>query len=871
MSDSNQKNDGKLGIKLGVNKLSINTDGLKRAPDKVVGPHNNRNKVVVVTKNSVQNKHGVRSDNDGLTEHERRQRLAVLKQAGMRKQNDGYPRPHHTRAPMAAPPSSTEQELSTETKSLDTGELHGTPASEQAEGNIGHKTGTGRSPDNKPRYNDHGARGKVRNLDKVGRHHQNAQTPAATPATAQPAKRHEDANKATVEERSKFKKKDTGRNTEVAEREISINRRAGQVKRMHKDISANDLNTLDVSGGDDDTEVGMRRGRSLSSIKRARERARRQHEENRTKEKIVREVLLPEFITVQELSNRMAEKATDVMKSLINMGMMVTINQPIDADTAEIIVTEFGHTIKRVSDADIERNLLAEVFDETQDMKTRPPVVTVMGHVDHGKTSLLDALRETDIAAKEAGGITQHIGAYQVTLQNGRHITFLDTPGHEAFTAMRSRGARVTDIVVLVVAADDGIMTQTIEAINHAKSAEVPIIVAINKMDKPDANPTRVKNELLMHNLIPEEMGGDTIVVEVSAKAKQGLDRLEEVILLQADVMDLQAGQGKQVSGVVIESQMDKGRGPVATLLVQAGTLKAGDIVVAGTAYGKIRALLNDHGRNIPQALPSMPVEVIGLSSVPSAGDQFVVTPNEKMAKDVVELRTNKERQKRLLANSRLSMEQMFANAGAAGAKEVNVIIKADTKGSAEAIATSLTKLSTDEVVVKIAHSGVGGVTESDVSLASACKAVILAFNVRSSNQARDLAKTNSIDIRYYSIIYNLIDDVKAAMSGMLSPIVREEYLGTAEIRQVFNITKVGKVAGCFVTDGLMRRNASVRLIRDNVVIHDGKLKILKRFKEDVREVRTGLECGMSFDHYEDIKVGDNIECYELKEEARTL
>lgn len=642
----------------------------------------------------------------------------------------------------------------------------------------------------------------------------------------------------------------------------------GEERRTARKLTVAQVMMMDSEDGG---SGGLRR-RSLASIRRAREKAKRKFVgDQKSQEKIVREVNIPDVITIQELANRMAEKTADVIKSLMKLGMIVTVNQVIDADTAELVVAEFGHKLKRVTDAEIESALLQKVEDQAETLKARAPVVTVMGHVDHGKTSLLDALRATDVAAGEAGGITQHIGAYQVKLRGGQIITFLDTPGHEAFTAMRMRGAKVTDIVVLVVAADDGIMQQTIEAISHAKAAGVPIIVAINKMDKPEANPTRVKNELLSHGLVPEEMGGDTIVIEVSAKERKNLDKLEEAILLQADFLVLKANPDRIAYGAVIESKVDKGRGPIATLLVQKGTLKVGDIVVAGTAWGKIRALNNDKGMVINEALPSMPIEIFGLEEAPVAGDEFTVVQNEKVARDIVSLRTELEKKKRLVASKSVTLEQLFKRAGSDGIKELPIIIKADVQGSVEAIANSLLKIGGEKIIVRILHSAVGGITESDVTLASASNAIIIGFNVRPNQQARDMARQNGVDIRYYSIIYHLVDDIKSAMTGMLSPEHKENIIGYVDVRQVFDLTKYGKVAGSYVIEGVIKRHAHARIIRDSVVIFDGKLKALKRFKDDVKEVNSGFECGLSFENYEDIKAGDRIEVYELIEQQKTL
>ncbi len=613
------------------------------------------------------------------------------------------------------------------------------------------------------------------------------------------------------------------------------------------------------------------RQRSLASVMRRREREKqRALQMLQEQTKFARDVVVPETITVQELANRMAERATDVIKSLMKMGVMATINQSIDADTAELVVAEFGHRIKRVSEADVEIGLKGEV-DPPESLEPRPPVVTVMGHVDHGKTSLLDALRQTDVVSGEAGGITQHIGAYQVMLKNGQRITFIDTPGHAAFTAMRARGAHVTDIVVLVVAADDGIKEQTVEAIRHAKAANAPIIVAINKIDKPDANPERVRQELLQHEMVVEKLGGDVLDIEVSALKKINLDKLEEAILLQAEILDLKANPNRSAEGSVIEAKLERGRGPVATVLIKRGTLKVGDIFVSGSEWGRVRALVDDRGMNIDEATPSMPVEVLGLNGTPMAGDDFIVAESEVQARDIADYRQRLRRERQATAGARGTLEQMFAQAAAGATREFAVVVKSDVQGSLEAITASLDKLGTDEVTVRVLHAAVGGINESDVILAKASNAVILGFNVRANPQARDLARRDGVEIRYYSIIYEVIDDMKAALSGLLSPTKRERFLGNAEIREVFNITKVGKVAGCMVTEGQVKRGAKVRLLRDHIVIHEGSLKTLKRFKDEVREVREGFECGMAFENYDNIEKGDVIECFEVEEVARAL
>jgi len=587
-------------------------------------------------------------------------------------------------------------------------------------------------------------------------------------------------------------------------------------------------------------------------------------------EKIIKEVIIPEVITVQELAARMAEKSADVVKKLMSLGVMATINQPIDADTAQIVVEEMGHKFKRVADSDVEEGLSGPK-DEASDLMPRPPVVTVMGHVDHGKTSLLDALRETNVVAKEAGGITQHIGAYQIEVAGGQKITFIDTPGHEAFSEMRARGAKVTDIVVLVVAANDGIMPQTVEAIRHAQAAEVPIVVAINKIDLPGADPMRVKTELLQHGIAVEEMGGESLCAEVSAKKRINIDKLVEAILLQAEILDLKANPNRKGEGSVVEAKMEKGRGSVATVLVQNGTLKVGDIFIAGKEWGHVRAMFNEHGKKVSEALPATPVEVLGLQGTPAAGDNFIVVKDETQAKEVTSYRIRKERDAKLVKSAKSAMEQMLDKIKSGEAKHLAVIIKADVQGSVEAIEGAITKFSNQEVSVQILHSAVGPISESDVTLAKASNAFIIGFNVRANPHARDMARRDGIDIKYYSIIYDVVDDVKKGLEGLLSPEIKEKILGYAEIRNVFNITGVGKVGGCMVTEGLVKRGAKVRLLRDNVVIHDGNLAQLKRFKEDVKEVRESYECGMSFENYNDIQVGDYIECYELETIAAKL
>lgn len=612
--------------------------------------------------------------------------------------------------------------------------------------------------------------------------------------------------------------------------------------------------------------------RSLASVKRQRDRDREKQRERRSEGgKVIRDVVVPETITVQELANRMAERGGVVVKKLMEMGVMATITQSIDADTAELVVQEFGHRIKRVSEADVEDHLVIDASDDEAAAVSRAPVVTVMGHVDHGKTSLLDALRESDVANHEAGGITQHIGAYQVKTADGALITFIDTPGHAAFTEMRARGAKVTDIVVLCVAAEDGIMPQTIEAIHHAKAAEVPIIVAVNKIDKPDANPDKVKTDLLSHDIQVEDMGGDVLCVPVSALKRQNLDKLLEAIQLQAELLDLKANPERPAEGIVVESKMEQGRGSVATVLVQRGTLNVGDIFVAGAEWGRVRALTDAHGNKMDKAGPSEPAEVLGLNGTPLAGDEVVVVSDEAKAREVSEFRQRRDRDARASVAARGTLEQMFEKIKEGEAEMLPVIIKADVHGSLEAIIGALTKMATDEVEVQVLHSGVGGINESDVTLARASNALVVGFNVRANPQAREAAKRDGVDIRYYSIIYDLTDDVKKMLSGMLSPDVSEELLGYAEIREVFSISKVGKIAGCMITEGMVKRGAKVRLLRDDVVVHEGELSQLKRFKDDVREVKDGYECGMAFANYNDIQVGDKIECFEMKEVSREL
>jgi len=641
-------------------------------------------------------------------------------------------------------------------------------------------------------------------------------------------------------------------------KERAVKPRAGEERRVRGRLTI--TNALDEE----------QRQRSLASLKRHRERQKKQTIGPQAQQKIQREVVIPEVITIQELANRMAERGVDVIKYLMKDGEMHKITDVIDSDTAQLIAEEFGHVVRRVSEADVEEGFIG-AEDIAEDVEPRAPVVTIMGHVDHGKTSLLDAIRATNVVSQEAGGITQHIGAYQVVTPAGQKITFIDTPGHEAFTAMRQRGAQVTDIVVLVVAADDGVKPQTVEAINHAKAAQVPMIVAINKIDKQGADPQRVRTELLSHEIVVESLGGDTLEIEVSALKKTGLDRLLEAIALQAEVLELKANPNRPAEGVIVEAKLERGRGPVGTALVQRGTLHLGDLVVAGSAYGRVRALINDLGEQVKDAGPSVPVEVLGFDSAPEAGDQFAVVENEARAREITDYRLRERRKRLAVAGQRGSLEQMMTQLKAAGTKEFTLLVKGDVQGSVEAIVAALDKLGTDEVRARIIHAGVGGITESDVGLASTSGAVILGFNVRANSQAREAAERDGVEIRYYAVIYDLVDEVKQAMSGLLAPTRRETFLGNAEILEVFTISKVGKVAGCRVTEGKVERGAQVRLIRDNVVVHEGKLSTLKRFKDEVKEVVAGQECGMAFEGYQDMRQGDVIECFEVEHVRRTL
>ena len=678
-------------------------------------------------------------------------------------------------------------------------------------------------------------------------------------------KDYDDDDEDDDDERGKKFRKSSGGERQLSREETFEQERKKVMKRSFETPRRGGKISIHSISDDDDDDYGFGGPRRRFKKKQPKPAAVQQPQE-----KVIKEVIIPEVITVQELANRMAEKSAEVVKKLMSLGVMATINQPIDADTAQIIVEEFGHKYKRVAESDVEQGL-GGAEDTPDQLLPRAPVVTVMGHVDHGKTSLLDALRETNVAAKEAGGITQHIGAYQITVPTGDKITFIDTPGHEAFSEMRARGAKVTDIVVLVVAANDGIMPQTIEAIRHAQAADVPIVVAINKIDLPGADPMKVKTALLQHGIAIEEMGGQCLCAEVSAKKRINIDKLVKAILLQAEILDLKANPNRKAEATVIEAKMEKGRGSVATVLVQKGTLRIGDIVIAGKEWGRVRAMFNERGQKLHEAGPATPVEVLGLQGTPSAGDDFMVVADENQAKEVTNYRIRKEREAKLVKSAKSAMEQMLDKIKSGEVKHLPVIIKADVQGSIEAIEGTINKLSNDEVSVQILHSAVGPISESDISLAKASNAFIIGFNVRANPQAREMARRDGVDIRYYSIIYDVADDVKKGLEGMLSPEIKEKIIGYAEVRSVFNITGVGKVAGCMVTEGFVKRGAKVRLLRDNVVIHDGALSQLKRFKEDVREVKEGYECGMSFENYNDIQVKDYIECYEIEEIAATL
>ena len=706
------------------------------------------------------------------------------------------------------------------------------------------------------REREESLKAKAEEEERVKREAEAAAQQAASPAPSEPA---QSQSRATP---NKALPAATPRKTERDREETNKKNRQDDDSRRSGKLTVNQA----LRGG----EGG--RQRSMAQMKRKQDRARaKAMGGNVEREKIIRDVQLPPAIVVSELAARMAEKTGAVVKALMNSGLMVTQNETIDADTAELIIQEFGHNVVRVSDADVEDVIKLEVDDEG-DLQTRPPVITIMGHVDHGKTSLLDAIRNAKVVAGEAGGITQHIGAYQVTTDSGQVLSFLDTPGHAAFTSMRSRGAQVTDIVVLVVAADDAVMPQTIEAIAHAKAAKVPMIVAINKIDKPAADPDRVRAALLQHEVVVEKMSGDVQDVEVSAVTGQGLDELLEAIALQAEILELKANPDRAAVGAVIEAQLDIGRGPVATVLIQNGTLRQGDIFVVGEQYGKVRALIDDQGNRVKEAGPSVPVEVLGLNGTPEAGDVLNVTETEAQAREIAEYRANAAKDKRAAAGAATTLEQLMANAKAdEDVSELPIVIKADVQGSAEAIVQAMAKIGNDEVRVRVLHSGVGAITETDVGLAEASGAPIIGFNVRANASARNTANQKGVEIRYYSIIYDLVDDVKAAASGLLSNEIKENFIGYANIKEVFKVTGVGKVAGCLVTEGVARRSAGVRLLRDNVVVHEGTLKTLKRFKDEVPEVQSGQECGMAFENYDDIRPGDVIEIFTREEVTRTL
>ena len=698
------------------------------------------------------------------------------------------------------------------------------------------------------------AKAKAEEDERRQREAEEAKARAAVPAPAEAPKADKPSTKSAPKPRDDRDNRKNDRDNRGGRGRDDGGRRSGKLT----------LNQA-LSGG----EGG--RQKSLAAMKRKQERARQKAMGgNVEREKVVRTVQLPEAIMVGELANRMTERVADVVKALMQNGIMATQNQTIDADTAELIIEEFGHKVQRVSDADVE-DVIDQIEDKDEDLQGRPPVITVMGHVDHGKTSLLDAIRNAKVVAGEAGGITQHIGAYQVE-QDGNKLTFLDTPGHAAFTSMRARGAQVTDIVVLVVAADDAVMPQTIEAINHAKAAEVPMIVAINKIDRPEADPNKVRTDLLQHEVIVEQMSGEVQDVEVSAINGTGLEELLEAISLQAEILELKANPDRAASGAVIEAQLDVGRGPVATVLVQNGTLRQGDIFVVGEQWGRVRAMENDHGERVKEAGPSVPVEVLGLNGTPEAGDVLNVVETEAQAREIAEYREKAAKDKRAAAGAAVTLDQLMANAKAdENVSELPVLVKADVQGSAEAIVQAMEKIGNDEVRVRVLHSGVGAITESDIGLAEASGAPVFGFNVRANAPARNSANQKGVEIRYYSVIYDLVDDVKAAASGLLSAEVRENFIGYAQIKEVFKVSGVGKVAGCLVTEGVARRSAGVRLLRDDVVIHEGTLKTLKRFKDEVAEVQSGQECGMAFENYDDIRPNDVIEIFERTEVERTL
>ena len=665
----------------------------------------------------------------------------------------------------------------------------------------------------------------------------------------------EEDGAATQDQRGKWKKEDFHKVREKSEEQTAVKKQKNPFE-AEKRQSAKRFQVSKYSGQQDLEAIESAASERYRKFKKKKHKV----EESDQQPFVKRQVTIPESISVAELANRMAIRVADVIKELMKQGIFVTATQVIDGDIAQIICEELGHESVRVADSDVEQ-LLDSVVDRPEDLILRAPIVTIMGHVDHGKTSLLDAIRKTDVVAGEAGGITQHIGAYQIHTKAGQAITFIDTPGHAAFSEMRARGAKITDIVVLVVAADDGIMEQTVEAIHHAKAADVPIIVAVNKIDKPDANPERVRNELLQHELVPESMGGDIIVVDVSAKTGKGLEALEEAILLRAEVLELKANPNKPARGVIVEASLEKGTGPVATVLIQEGTLKIGDILLAGTEYGRVKVMTDDLGARLESASLAFPVRIIGLSGVPLAGEKAAVVNEEAKAVQIAKYRQQKIRDEEHKLRAPRSLQDLLQSKGDEEQKTLAVIVKGDVQGSVEAIKGSLEQLTDDKVKIRVLHTGVGAITEGDITLAKASKAVILAFNVRANPQARDMAKRDGITIAYHSIIYNLIDEIKKAKLGLHDPIKRDKFIGYAEIRQVFNVSKIGTIAGCMVTEGQVQRGAKVRLLRDNVVVHEGKLKSLKRFKEEAKEVMKGYECGVSFENYNDLKVGDMIEC----------
>ena len=875
MSDT--KNNGKKTLTLGGKKLGMKTPGNKDQVRQSFSHGRSKTVAVEVRKKRSTSAYDKQSGNSrGLTESELDVRKKVLAQAAKRKSEEDARRKaeEETLRKLAEERREVEAEKSAAEEAVKNSDnekvaTDANPQEESAETAVPKKRLN--RPAKKAKEAPKPTISKVFRAVPVGK--KSPVAPATPAKAAEPTEpKNTDTKKASKNVVYRARAAD---DTEVDDNK-SKSKKSGKQDSKKSSGSRRDsgrrLNRSVIDRAMDDGGIDGRT-RSLASIQRARRKEREKAAmENTASEpvKVFRDVDIPETISVQELANRMSERGADVVKTLMKMGMMVTINQVIDADTAELVCSEMGHRANRILNPDIELGLEDEV-DAPETLRPRAPVVTIMGHVDHGKTSLLDALRLTDVVSGEAGGITQHIGAYQVKLESGSKITFIDTPGHAAFTEMRLRGANVTDIVVLVVAADDGLKEQTIEAINHAKAAKVPIIVAINKIDKPDSNPDNVMNELLQQELVVEKFGGEVLCVEVSAKEKRNLDKLEEAILLQSEMLNLQANPNRLAQGSVIEAKVDRGRGPVATILVERGTLRTGQIMVAGNQFGRVRAVIDDKGRKLQEAGPSVPVEILGLGGAPRAGDKMMIVDSEYKAREITEYRAQKDKEAKIAKSAKSAMEQMMSHIASGDVKTLPVVVKADVQGSLEAIRTSLEKIESKEVKVQVLHGAVGGINESDVALAQASGGVIIGFNVRANPQARELSRRDGVELRYYSIIYDVMDDIKALMSGLLAPTLQEKFLGYAEIREVFSVSRVGKIAGCYVTEGIVKRGSKVRLLRENVVIHEGNLKTLKRFKEEVKEVRENYECGMSFESYNDIKVGDVIECFEMQEITRKI